>query len=93
MKNINAIFAVTALAGVVASSSVSADDVSSVVANESFSSVVDAQGVSRQVEFAPVTIQDYIERARSESDSNVNVDSGSIVIKGWEDILGEPVKI
>ena len=88
-KQANTIMAAIAL---VASASVSADDISSVISRDQVS-VVESSVSSRQVEFAPITIQDYIERANAKSGSDVGVNTQSVVINGWEDVIGNPVRL
>ena len=91
MKNVtNTISAMAVVIGLAASASVSADDVNSVIpqvqSNES--------SVSNQNQFAPITIQDVIENARSESVADVVVNNSSVsVINSVADRLGSPVKL
>lgn len=96
MKNLtSAIFAVTAVIGIAASASVSATSITSVlpkVVSNHQSTVTHSQ-----VEFGPITIQDYLDRARSESIAATKVGDKSIStvkrVKTIEDILGSPVKL
>jgi type 1 fimbria pilin len=91
MKNVrNSVSAMAVVIGLAASASVSADDVNSVVQQvESNGSVV-----SNQNQFAPVTIQDVINDARSESVAEVQVNSKSVSqINSVADRLGSPAKL
>jgi hypothetical protein len=91
MKNVtNTFSAIAVVIGLAASASVSADDVSSVIQQ------VESNGsaVSNQNQFAPVTIQDVIESARSESVAVDSVNSNSVSeINSVADRLGSPAKL
>jgi len=92
MKNMtNVISAMTVVIGLAASASISADSINSVIPQ------VESNGVSSQSQFAPITIQDVIERAQAESVADVRVNSESVSVvnevKSIEDILGSPAKL
>jgi hypothetical protein len=91
MRNISkSISAMAIVVGLAVSTSASADDVNSVIPQvDSIDSVV-----SNQNQFAPVTIQDVIENARSESVVDVRVNSNSVSeINSVADRLGSPAKL
>jgi hypothetical protein len=90
MKISNTMSAMAVVIGLAVSASVSADDVNSVIPQ------VESNGsaVSNQNQTAPITIQDVIEAARSESVVDVSVNAQSVTeINSVADRLGSPVKL
>ncbi len=94
MKNVTSkMFAITAVIGLATSSSVSATSINSVMPDIAPNN--QSTTIFSQVEYEPMTIQDYIGRARAESnaDSSANSKSVSVIyesknIQSVQDVIG-----